>query len=225
MAPPFVLTNHVRDRYAEHHPEATTEHLIAAIVEGEIIEPALAAALLGRTRVDHQAQYRVSPDQRGIFVLTDTPPRAVTYLRLAEVAQRILRGAPAPATTARGKKVPSPPGPPKRVKGGIEILGLGCAACDLHPSAGVRALPNGVWNEIVNATAPKSGGTVLLAGVEVVLLPVVSGAPGFRVLLPAEVPVLQTVQESRANKRLRHRAEALARYNAALEARYRPKAD
>jgi len=73
------------ERYCIHHQGASTEDIRASLMEGEEISSDLAAILAGRSWKTRKTtdRYVLSPDGRGLFVISDDGS-VVTYLRLGE---------------------------------------------------------------------------------------------------------------------------------------------
>ncbi|MGK0359311.1 MAG: hypothetical protein ACI9U2_001613 [Bradymonadia bacterium] len=85
------MSFHALDRYRQHHPTANPAALEAALQAGDSIDGDLVQALCGRTGpASPEDRFILAPDSRGVFVLVGKSLR--TYLRLGNVAQRILRG-------------------------------------------------------------------------------------------------------------------------------------
>lgn len=75
------INQHTRQRYREHHLNASDEEIRVAYTEGEDISAGLVNALLQRRgEANPLDSYRLAPDKRGIFVIRDDS--FITYLRL-----------------------------------------------------------------------------------------------------------------------------------------------
>jgi len=108
---------HALERYQTQHPGANFAVMYNAVKGGEYVDQPLIWALTKRTCPPNPGEtYIVPQDKQGVFVISPQG-QVITYLRLAEVAQRILRREPtepepsqSPPKTSRG------PTPMDRVK-------------------------------------------------------------------------------------------------------------
>ena len=119
MTEPAPVNVHLLNRYRQHYPHATPDCVRAAWADASRLEPELAATLLGRINKPVPTdEYRATPDCRGIFVHNGRC--IVSYMRLGELARRVLSPPPpelelAPPAPAASKK-PAPMKKPGQVR-------------------------------------------------------------------------------------------------------------
>lgn len=87
------VSEHAVRRAQQHHRGIDVPGVLAAILAGQMLDPDLAHALMGRpvkkATTDH---YIAAADHRGIYIIA-ADGVVVTYARLPEQARAILRGA------------------------------------------------------------------------------------------------------------------------------------
>lgn len=92
--PSPLVTRHALERRRRLQPQANPASVLRDLANGEIIEPALAAALLQRPLDRCADRYVLSPDGLGIYVVAAMEDRLFvpTFLRLGPTQRRILEG-------------------------------------------------------------------------------------------------------------------------------------
>jgi hypothetical protein len=84
------VSRHARDRFQEHHPDATSNDEIKTHVRyGVEVDGAVVAAALCWQMPRPGSTYVLAPDRQGIFVIAENdntyrPRTLVTYLRLGQ---------------------------------------------------------------------------------------------------------------------------------------------
>lgn len=93
----MYVTNHALERYAEHHPTAhNVEDVLRSIRDGQEVGKDVVAAVTQcrRRGLADSTRYVLSQDGRGIFAIAKDTNGVVTYLRLGEEQQAIMRRKP-----------------------------------------------------------------------------------------------------------------------------------
>ena len=131
------INQHTRQRYREHHPNASDDEIRVAFSEGESISAELVNALLQRRGVANPNDaFQVAPDKRGIFVLQGDA--FITYLRLepsqAAILERPPETANALASQRRGEQLKA------------EAHDHACSVVGIHQSPGISVTQTARFN-------------------------------------------------------------------------------
>jgi hypothetical protein len=88
-------TSHALERYRLHQPAATINDVLDAWQWAESVSAELAQTLTGRRLRTTRDRYRIAPDHRGMFVLSEHHRRSgqwvlITYLRFTPMHTALL---------------------------------------------------------------------------------------------------------------------------------------